>query len=108
MAILAPPRAAVIKPWPYLDARARSVLGDRVISPAPPTLVAGGRSERAIPWSAGSGARRIDSPLLDSDPYSDRSVTAGSMRLARTAGIAAPAAIAASARVAATANDDQS
>lgn len=46
VAILAPPRAAVAEPWPDLDRRARSVLGDRVISPAPSTLVARERGER--------------------------------------------------------------
>jgi antitoxin (DNA-binding transcriptional repressor) of toxin-antitoxin stability system len=46
VAILAPPRAAVAEPWPDLDARARLVLGDRVISPAPSELIAGERGER--------------------------------------------------------------
>lgn len=46
VAILAPPRAAVVEPWPDLDERARSVLGDRVISPAPSELVGGERGER--------------------------------------------------------------
>ena len=46
VAILAPPRAAVASPWPDLDERARSVLGDRVISPPPSGRVASDRGER--------------------------------------------------------------
>jgi prevent-host-death family protein len=46
VAILAPPRVEVSEPWPDLAARARSVLGNRVISPAPSELVAGERGER--------------------------------------------------------------
>ena len=46
VAILTPPRAAVVEPWPDLDERARRVLGDRVVSPAPSELVAGERGER--------------------------------------------------------------
>jgi prevent-host-death family protein len=46
VAILAPPCAAVVEPWPDLDARARSVLGDRIISPPPSELIAGERGER--------------------------------------------------------------
>jgi antitoxin (DNA-binding transcriptional repressor) of toxin-antitoxin stability system len=46
VAILAPPRPDVAEPWPDLDARARSVLGDRVIAPPPSDLVADDRGER--------------------------------------------------------------
>lgn len=46
VAILAPPRALAAEPWPDLDERARTVLGDRVISPAPSELVTGERGER--------------------------------------------------------------
>ena len=46
VAILAPPRTAAAKPWPDLDERARSVLGDRVISPPPSQLIAAERGER--------------------------------------------------------------
>jgi antitoxin (DNA-binding transcriptional repressor) of toxin-antitoxin stability system len=46
VAILAPPRPAAVQPWPDLDARAQSVLGDRIISPAPSELLAGERGER--------------------------------------------------------------
>jgi len=46
VAILAPPTADVAQPWPDLDKRARSVLGDRVVSPAPSELVATERGER--------------------------------------------------------------
>jgi prevent-host-death family protein len=46
VAILTPPRAAVAEPWPDLDARARSVLGERVVSPPPSQQVAGERGER--------------------------------------------------------------
>jgi prevent-host-death family protein len=46
VAILAPPRAAVAEPWPDLDKRARSVLGERVISPPPSELIGSERGER--------------------------------------------------------------
>jgi len=46
VAVLAPLRADVAEPWPDLDTRARSVLGDRVISPAPSELVAWERGDR--------------------------------------------------------------
>ena len=46
VAVLTPPRVAVVEPWPDLDARARRVLGDRVISPAPSALIAGERGGR--------------------------------------------------------------
>jgi prevent-host-death family protein len=46
VAVLVPPRAAVSEPWPDLDARARSVLGERVIAPSPSEMVARERGER--------------------------------------------------------------
>lgn len=46
VALLAPPRPAAVEPWPDLDERARTVLGDRVISPAPSELVIAERGDR--------------------------------------------------------------
>jgi len=39
VAVLAPARPVATEPWPDLDARARAVLGDRVVSPSPSELV---------------------------------------------------------------------
>jgi prevent-host-death family protein len=46
VAILAPPKPSAAEPWPDLDARAQSVLGDRVVSPSPSESLAGERGER--------------------------------------------------------------
>jgi prevent-host-death family protein len=47
VARLAPVRARVTpQPWPDLDARARSVFGDRVITPSVVDVVIEGRGER--------------------------------------------------------------
>lgn len=46
VALLAPARPTAVEPWPDLEARARTVLGDRVISPAPSELVILERDDR--------------------------------------------------------------
>lgn len=46
VAILAPARAAAAQPWPDLEARARAVLGDRVVVPAASEVVVRDRGER--------------------------------------------------------------
>ena len=46
VAVLAPPRPVATEPWPDLEARARAVLGDRIVSPAPSELVVRDRGDR--------------------------------------------------------------
>lgn len=47
VARLTPPRAmATPRPWPDLDARAKSVFGDRTIAPSASEMVIDGRGER--------------------------------------------------------------
>ena len=47
VARLAPVRAiGPVSPWPDLDARARSVFGDRLLTPGASEVVAEGRGER--------------------------------------------------------------
>ena len=46
VAQLAPPLQATVEPWPDLEARARRVLGDRVVAPSPSELVSTERGER--------------------------------------------------------------
>ena len=46
VALLAPARPTTIAAWPDLDARARAVLGDRIIAPAGSALVIDERGDR--------------------------------------------------------------
>jgi prevent-host-death family protein len=46
VAVLSPPRLAHVEPWPDLDARARSVFGDRVIAPPPSEMIGAERGDR--------------------------------------------------------------
>jgi prevent-host-death family protein len=47
VARLAPMRPiGAVRPWPDLDARARTVFGDRLVMPRPSEMVAGDRGER--------------------------------------------------------------